>query len=191
MATIPNDQKFHTLSASTPTKERGSAQADGLREIYTMQDIIDTAGGGGGGTAGVDLSLVVRDAPYTSDYDHEGTVFNFGLTGTLTFSVYRWSGAAWTAADNAGVSTATGLLALGLNSDAFVLEKGIVSLTFAPPFTAGDVLYLGSGGAPSITNDISTLTSGEIVRVVGVYLGQSGSVYKTYFNPSPDWIEIA
>lgn len=191
MATIPNDQKFHTLSASTPTKERGSAQADGLREIYTMQDIIDTAGGGGGGTAGVDLSLVVRDAPYTSDYDHEGTVFNFGLTGTLTFSVYRWSGAAWTAADNAGVSTATGLLALGLNSDAFVLEKGIVSLTFAPPFTAGDVLYLGSGGAPSITNDISTLTSGEIVRVIGVYIGQSGSVYKTYFNPSPDWIEIA
>jgi hypothetical protein len=151
---------------------------------------ITSTGGGGGSTDGEDISFIVRDAPYTSDYDHEGTVFNFGLTGTLPFRVYRWSGAAWTAADNTGVSNATGLLALGLNSDAFVLEKGIVSLTFAPPFTAGDVLYLGTG-VPAITNDISTLTSGEIVRVVGVYLGQSGSVYKTYFNPSPDWIEIA
>ena len=49
MAQIPNDQKFHTLSANTPTVERGSAQADALREIYTMQDIIDSVGGGGGG----------------------------------------------------------------------------------------------------------------------------------------------
>jgi hypothetical protein len=49
MAIIPSNQKFHTLNASTPTVERGSAQADGLREIYTMQDVIDTVGGGGGG----------------------------------------------------------------------------------------------------------------------------------------------
>ena len=48
MPQIPVDQKFHTLNANTPTKERGSAQADGLREIYTMQDIIDSVGGGGG-----------------------------------------------------------------------------------------------------------------------------------------------
>jgi hypothetical protein len=47
MPQIPVDQKFHTLNANTPTKERGSAQADGLREIYTMQDIIDSVGGGG------------------------------------------------------------------------------------------------------------------------------------------------
>ena len=59
-----------------------------------------------------------------------------------------------------------------------------------PPFTPGDVLYLGTT-TTTITNDISTLTQGEVARVVGVYLGQSGSVYKTYFNPSPDWIEIA
>ena len=48
MPQIPVDQKFHTLNANTPTKERGSAQADGLREIYTMQDIIDSVTTGGG-----------------------------------------------------------------------------------------------------------------------------------------------
>jgi hypothetical protein len=81
-------------------------------------------------------------------------------------------------------------LGLGLGSDSFVLEKGIFSLTIPAPFTAGDVLYLGGAGS-SIINDISGLTQGEVVRVIGIYLGQSGSVYKTYFNPSPDWIEIA
>ena len=48
MAQIPLGQKFHTLNADTPTVERGSAQADGLREIYTMQDIIDSVTTGGG-----------------------------------------------------------------------------------------------------------------------------------------------
>jgi len=48
MAQIPANQKFHTLNANTPTVERGSAQADGLREIYTMQDIIDSVTTGGG-----------------------------------------------------------------------------------------------------------------------------------------------
>jgi hypothetical protein len=48
MAQIPLGQKFHTLNANTPTVERGSSQADGLREIYTMQDIIDSVTTGGG-----------------------------------------------------------------------------------------------------------------------------------------------
>lgn len=48
MAQIPLNQKFHTLNANTPTKDRGSAQTDGLRDIYTMQDIIDSVTTGGG-----------------------------------------------------------------------------------------------------------------------------------------------
>ncbi len=49
MPQIPLDQKFHTLDADTPTQERGSSLVNAGREIYTMQDIVDTAGGGGGG----------------------------------------------------------------------------------------------------------------------------------------------
>lgn len=147
-----------------------------------------TGGGGGGGTAGIDLSFVVRDTAYASDQDHEGTVFTFGFTGSLAVGVYQYNGTTWSAASNAAPSSAKGLLGLGLGN-AGVLQSGIFCLTAGAPFTAGDVLYLGAGG--SIINDISGLTQGEVVRVIGVYLGQSGSVYKTYFNPSPDWIEIA
>ena len=47
MAIIPSGQKFHTVRANVDTDDRGSARANADREIYTMQDIIDTAGGGG------------------------------------------------------------------------------------------------------------------------------------------------
>ena len=142
----------------------------------------------GGSTEGIDLSFVVRDTAYASDFDHEGTVFNFGFTGTLTFGVYQYNGTTWSSASNAAPSSAKGLLGIGLGN-AGVLQSGIFCLTVGAPFTAGDVLYLGVSGG--IINDISGLTQGEVVRVIGTYLGQDGSVYKTYFNPSPDWIEIA
>jgi len=47
MALIPSEQKFHTLDKDTPTKDRGSKQAQDQRKIYTMADIVETAGGGG------------------------------------------------------------------------------------------------------------------------------------------------
>jgi hypothetical protein len=42
MATIPTGQKFHTVPSNVQTAERGSALANSQREIYTMQDVIDT-----------------------------------------------------------------------------------------------------------------------------------------------------
>ena len=45
MAIIPNAQKFHTLSSSTVTSDLGSARANSGREVYTMQDIINTVDG--------------------------------------------------------------------------------------------------------------------------------------------------
>jgi hypothetical protein len=42
MAIIPVAQKFHTLSSTVDTVDRGSAELQSQREIYTMQDIIDS-----------------------------------------------------------------------------------------------------------------------------------------------------
>lgn len=42
MATVPGDQKFHTVPGFVDTKQQGSAQANSNRNVYTMQDIIDT-----------------------------------------------------------------------------------------------------------------------------------------------------
>jgi hypothetical protein len=47
MAIIPVGQKFHTLTSSTVTLDLGSARANSGREVYTMQDIIDTVPSGG------------------------------------------------------------------------------------------------------------------------------------------------
>lgn len=45
MAIVPTTQKFHTVASNINTVERGSALSNAGREIYTMQDIIDTVGG--------------------------------------------------------------------------------------------------------------------------------------------------
>ena len=42
MATVPGDQKFHTVPGFVDTDNQGSVTANANRAIYTMQDIIDT-----------------------------------------------------------------------------------------------------------------------------------------------------
>ena len=42
MATIPEGQQFHTLAATVDTVERGSAQTNSDRTVFTMKDIADT-----------------------------------------------------------------------------------------------------------------------------------------------------
>lgn len=52
MAIIPVGQKFHTLSSTVDTVDRGSAELQSQREIYTMQDIINTVSATGGSIDG-------------------------------------------------------------------------------------------------------------------------------------------
>ena len=56
MATIPDNQQFHTVASKVDTANKGSALANSDRRSYTMQDIKDTVSAGGGvdgsGTAG-------------------------------------------------------------------------------------------------------------------------------------------
>lgn len=42
MATVPSDQKFHTIAANVATKERGSSLVNSQKEIFTMDDITST-----------------------------------------------------------------------------------------------------------------------------------------------------
>ena len=61
MAIIPIGQKFHTLTSSTVTSDLGSARANSGREVYTMQDIINTVSATGGSIdgSGVQYALPV------------------------------------------------------------------------------------------------------------------------------------
>ena len=183
MPQIPLDQKFHTLDADTPTQERGSSLVNAGREIYTMQDIVDTAGGGGGSTTGEDLSLNVRSAPYSAAGDHEGTVLSIGTLGLIVGTVYMWDGSEWGAANAGALATADGLMGVATASAAApdVLVSGIIQMSATG--SAGDPLYLDSGG----TNGLLTATApgvGNIVRLMGYKLDST----RVYFNPSSDWI---
>ncbi len=182
MPQIPLDQKFHTLDADTPTQERGSSLVNAGREIYTMQDIVDTAGGGGGSTTGIDLSLVVRDAAYGSIGDHEGTVLTIGVVAALA-QVHYWDGAAWSLANASAVGTASGLLCMGTAANGDALVDGIMQLGAAPG-AAGNILYLNISNGTLTA--VAPTGSGEIVRVCGYNLGGN----RVYFNPSKDWLEI-
>ena len=109
MAQIPAGQKFHTLAATLDTKERGSARANAQREIYTMQDIIDTVSG--------------------------GSVLNIGDDVTVAGKVYTFDSGTWTEVDADVEATTKGLLglALGTNStDDGMLVQGLGTLATAP-----------------------------------------------------------
>ena len=183
MAIIPSGQKFHTVPAGVDTADRGSAKSNADRDIYTMQDILDTTASGGGGAIGEDVSFIVREDPYRSIGDHEGTVLTISPVGALAQAHY-WDGTGWVLANASAAASASGLLCLGTSAAGDALVEGIMQLGTVPG-SAGDVLYL------STTNGLFTATppsgSGEIVRVVGYNLGGN----RVYFKPSVDFLEIA
>lgn len=147
-------------------------------------EITATGGGGGGSTDGEDLSLIVRENPYSSAGDHEGTVLKLAPVGTLG-RVHFWNGTNWVRTNADAEATSSGLLCLGTADSGDALVKGIMQLGFVPGLV-GDVLYLSKTDG-NLTHDVSSFASGDIIRVCGYNLGGS----KVYFDPSPDWIEIA
>lgn len=147
MAQIPAGQKFHTLAATLDTKERGSARANAQREIYTMQDIIDTVSG--------------------------GSVLNIGDDVTVAGKVYTFDSGTWTEVDADVEATTKGLLglALGTNStDDGMLVQGLGTLATAPA-SLGIVYVSGTAGELTSTQPVT-----GFVRVAG-YCVDTNVVY--------------
>lgn len=196
MPIIPVDQKFHTLDPLTPTQERGSALANAGREIYTMQDIIDSVTTGGSITGQV-VSYELRQLPFDgfSDGEYEGKTLDFG-NNFATFgqpgTVYYWNGSVWDSVDNTSVSSSTSIIGVCTNkvTDGLfqtILVDGIVRLKDPLTLTIGnEVVYVGGPGALTVAPPTGL---GEVVRVAG-HAYDLSDPYMVHFNPSQGWLEI-
>lgn len=191
MPIIPVDQKFHTLNASTPTKDRGSAQTDSLREIYTMQDIIDSVGGGGGGgvssldTLTGDITLVgAGDVTITNNGSDEITIsavtgvaslealtgaLNIVGAGTVTVTDNGSDTITITGSGGGGGSTQGEELSFNVRSTPFTPttageHEGVVTEFGAQPVSAGKVYYHGASGW-SLTDSAAQSSSDGLLGV--------------------------
>ena len=139
------------------------------------------------------IDFVTRSTSYDQTA-YEGEVVKIGSGSSMSFGQLRYMSAAgsplaarWVNADADAESTSSGMLAIALGANALtdgMLVRG--SITYSNTFTPGDILYV-SLTEGEITNDISSFTTGDIVRIVG-YAMSTGQIY---FNPSPNFIELA
>ena len=152
-----------------------------------------TVGGGGGSVNeldGIYLEVVTRSSAYGAA-SFEGQVVKFG-TGTLSagkiYVLRDNAGAAlWDEADADAEIQTKGLLGMALGTSPTtdgLLVRGIRS--FSNSFTVGAPLYI-SLTAGTLTDDLSSHTTGDFVRAVGYSL----STTLIYLDPSPDYIELA
>lgn len=139
---------------------------------------------------GVYLEVSTRTSAYGSG-SFEGHVVKFG-TGTLSagkiYVLRDNSGTGlWDEADADAEIQTKGLLGIALGTSPTtngLLVRGIRSLSNS--FTVGAPLYI-SLTAGTMTDDLSSHTTGDFVRAVGYSL----STTLIYLDPSPDYIEVA
>ena len=155
MATVPSTQKFHTVSANTDTKERGSAHVDGLREVYTMADI------------SASIPQVTFKAVSSSAYSKGETVRISGFDSTENLPIVSGTNIAITSeAKIVGViatASAGGLVDVivsGSHEVIFQTEIGVAPV-------AGNTVFAGLGGhlydSSTLGYGVESLPVGKVI----------------------------
>lgn len=113
-------------------------------------------------------------------------------TTTIAGDLY-YLDTSWVQADADSATTSSGLLAIATStsSNSGMLVYGIVRVADNTGFSSaseGDILYVGLT-AGHVTSDVSSYTTGDVVRVVGYVIDATNRII--YFDPSKDWIELS
>lgn len=177
-----------------PTGPTGPAGADSTVAGPTGPTGPTGPAGAANDLDGVHLEITTRSSAYNAQNQREGSIVKFG-NGTLaagSYYILRSDGGGTPAAEwvpcDADLETATkGLFGVALGTSATtdgVLIRGFYYKSNS--FTPGDILYIGLT-AGQITNDISSYTTGDHVRVVGYAM----STTLLYIDPSQDYIQLA
>jgi len=164
MAHIPVAQQFHTLTSSVVTTDLGSTLANSGREVYTMQDIIDTVSYSGGA---IDGSGTANRVAYFTDSNTIAALNS--LLDVANGSIKIGSFAAATGAGN----TVYGVRAMdasstGANNVAIGMEAGNAITSGAQNVligkSAGDLV----NGDSNVVIGFEALTSGNENACVAV-----------------------
>lgn len=187
---IPNGQAWigNASGVATPTTLATVATSG------NYNDLINLPSSTANELDGIYLEYFTRTSAYGAGA-YEGQVVKFGTETNLSAGkcyVLRNDGgspalAQWAEADANFVTATKGLFGIALGSSASsdgFLVKGIRGMsTGANP---GDIMYI-STTAGTVTNDISSYTTGDHVRVIGYALSSN----LLYLDPSPDFIQLA
>ena len=171
-----NTKKFETLS--TGINVSGTADISGYVNPTGSNSGVRINAGQTLGAAGLHSGAEILDS--------------FFASASLTAGKLYYAGSsAWALADKDAESTASGLLGIATDSANAneMVVKGVVrvaTLSGSSP-AKGDIVYVGDDGNP--TTDAPS-SDGDIVRIIG-YVVTAGQSRTIYFNPSPDFIEIA
>ncbi len=127
MALIPSEQKFHTLDKDTPTKDRGSKQAQALRKIYTMADISATAAGSIGVPTDIQYNTVAVMQAASPDVGKYAVTLGYTTEGDGGAALYHIE-ATDPGGTNHSLLLANGNYAVSQFSELFVPQQwGVVS----------------------------------------------------------------
>jgi hypothetical protein len=184
MAQVPSGQKFHTVPSNVQTEEKGSKLANSQREIFTMQDIVDTTrpykvftalltqsgGDNPQSTCSDDIEpLVIGITYFISLNDGTGDFTNVGAPNNEVGTYFVATG---TTPNSWGSS---GNVCLQFNQGApvaTVLENTIGNIYFMFDgdgyyFLNGDNLFISNSWTPTIMilNDTAELMDGQILTI--------------------------
>lgn len=161
-------------TASTGANVTGSTSTTKyfLGHVGTITDISDASLSSAGKASGCEILKDFYDSP-----------------GSVTAGkIYQAGSSDWGLADKDAAANARGLLAIA-TSDAngnYMVTRGSIRLaSIAGTQAKGGIVYLGDDGNATMT---APATDGMILRIIGYSYGSNN---KIFFNPSPDFIEIA
>ena len=196
MATIPSGQKFHTVPSSVQTAERGSALANSQREIYTMQDIIDTVPAGaavnptstqmpynnGGVFADSGIQVLAATSPVPNkSYSISSALTNYGLALSITpfLGNYTFGDAAI-----GGIAVATGGAAF-TSYGFMVMGCGISDPEFGVFNASGSSGLVRMGTQASRSIGVSNAS-------LAMYIGSYFSLFASPTNPTTPvkWVSV-
>ena len=169
MAQIPIGQKFHTVANDVKTSNLGSKLANSNRDIYTMQDIIDTTAASGLVTSVTGTAPIASSGGATPNISiAQATSLASGFLSNTDWSTFNNKQATLVSGTNIKTVNSTSLLGSGDVAVQPTLVSGtnIKTVNGTSILGSGDLVV--SGGVTSVTGTAPVVSSGGATPAISM-----------------------